>query len=160
MKIVNACVTEIPDIVRLNSFVQRIHHDKFPDVFKPVNDDIATNKFFEYILKKENNVLLVAYDADRPVGYAWVELESKPEFPLKYGREQAYIHQIAVHEDFRKQHVGTSLFNEIKKLAKNKGIDHFELDSWAFNTDAHKFFERLGFETYNVKMWRKPRNAT
>ena len=160
MKIIEASFNEIPDIVMLNSFVQKLHHEIHPDVFKPVSDDITVNKFFKHVLSGENNIVLVAYIKNEPAGYSWMELQIKKDFSLKYGRKQAYIHQIAVHEDFRTKHVGTALFEELEKIAKNKGIDHFELDSWKFNNGAHKFFEQLGFETYNIKMWRKPKDAT
>jgi len=77
-----------------------------------------------------------------------------------YGRRQVCIHQIAVHEKHRKLNIGKALFNEIKNLATNEGIDHFELDSWAFNTNAHIFFKKMGFETYKIKMWCKPIQST
>ena len=160
MKIVKASKKEIPDIVKLNSFVQKIHCNEHPDIFKPVGNDSDVSRFFDHIINQENNYLFVAYQNETAVGYAWVALEKRPDFALKYGRRQAYIHQIAVHEKYRKQSIGKVLFNEIEKLATNEGIDHFELDSWAFNTDAHVFFKKMGFETYNIKMWRKPKQFT
>ena len=160
MKIIKASNTEIQDIVGLNSFVQKIHCSEHPDIFKPVGNDSDVGKFFKYIIDQENNYLFVAYQKEVAVGYAWVALEDRPDFALKYGRRQAYIHQIAVHENYRKQHIGQALFNEIENLAKNEGIDHFELDSWAFNTDAHVFFKKMGFVTFNIKMWRKPMQST
>ncbi|MCP4622412.1 MAG: GNAT family N-acetyltransferase [bacterium] len=160
MKIVKASNNEIPDIIQLNSFVQKIHCEEHPDIFKPVGNDADVSHFFNYIISQENNYLFIAYQNETAVGYAWASLENKPGFALKYGRRQAYIHQIAVHEKYRKQNIGKTLFNEIKSLAANEGIDHFELDSWAFNTDAHVFFKKMGFETYNIKMWRKPIQST
>jgi ribosomal protein S18 acetylase RimI-like enzyme len=161
MNIVKATKNEIPDIVSLNMHVQRIHHDSHPDVFKPVSDDQPIHGFFDYLIQQENNTFLVAYLDSIPVGYAWYAVEEKPDFPMKYSRKQIYIHQIAVHEDYRRQKVGKSLFYKIEKQAQEQAITHFELDSWSFNTEAHKFFNNLGFETYNINMWRRsPNNAT
>ncbi len=160
MKILRISRNEIPDLVGLNSYVQQIHFAKHPDIFKPIGNDSAVSKFFENIIDQKNNHLFIAYQKKIPVGYAWVTLENKPDFALKRGRQQAYIHQIAVHQNYRMQHIGQALFNVIENLANYEGVDHFELDSWAFNTDAHKFFEKMGFETYNIKMWRKPKDST
>jgi ribosomal protein S18 acetylase RimI-like enzyme len=160
MKIVKASNNEIPDIVKLNSFVQKIHCNEHPDIFKPIGNDSDVGKFFKYIIDQENNYLFVAYLKDTAVGYAWAALDTRPDFALKYVRRQVYIHQIAVHEKYRKQSIGKTLFKEIENLATSEGIDHFELDSWAFNTDAHVFFKKMGFETYNIKMWRKPKQST
>jgi hypothetical protein len=60
MDIIKTKKQEIPDIVYLNSFVQKIHAEKHPDIFKPVGNDDALNKFFDSILSKETNV-----------GYLW-----------------------------------------------------------------------------------------
>lgn len=156
MKIIKASNSEIQDIIKLNSFVQRIHSDTHSDIFKPIGNDSDVGAFFRKILKQESNHLYVAYQNDIVVGYAWAAIDTIPGFALKYGRRQIYIHQIAVHEKYRKQNVGKALFKEIENLANCEGIDHLELDSWAFNTDAHKFFQKMGFSTYKIKMWRKP----
>jgi ribosomal protein S18 acetylase RimI-like enzyme len=160
MKIIQATNKEITDIVRLNVFVQEIHYQNHPDIFKPIGNDGDVKDLFKWIISKENNYLFLAYKEAIPVGYSWVTFEDRPEFALKYGRKQAYIHQIAVHKNYRQQHIGQALFDEIEILAKKEGISHFELDSWAFNTDAHVFFKKMGFETYNIKMWRKSRHST
>jgi len=160
MNIIKATINEIPDIVRLNSFVQKIHHNKFPEIFKPIGNDAEVQRFFESVIRKEDNYIFIAYIEDAPVGYSWVALETKPDSVLKYGREQVYVHQIAVHDNFRRQHIGKALFDQIIKLAKHQRIDLIEVDTWAFNTNAYKFFEKLGFETYNIKMWQKPKQNT
>jgi ribosomal protein S18 acetylase RimI-like enzyme len=155
MKIIKASNSEIIDIVKLNSFVQKIHCDAHSDIFKTIGNESDVEEFFGKILKKESNHLFVAYQNDAAVGYAWAEVNARPEFALKYARRKIYIHQIAVHPEHRKQSIGKALFKEIEKLANLEEIDHLELDSWAFNTDAHIFFQRLGFETFNIKMWKK-----
>lgn len=160
IKIIRATNKEIPDIVHLNAFVQKIHHQKHPDIFKPIGNDSDVKDFFKCIISKENNYLFLAYMETVPVGYSWVTLEDRYEYALKYGRKQVYIHQIAVHEKYRQQHIGQTLFDKIKILAKKEDISHFELDFWAFNTEAHIFFKKMGFETYNIKMWRKSKRST
>lgn len=160
MKIVKATINEIPDIVMLWSFVQKIHHKKHPDIFKPVSNDSGINQFFQEIINDKNSYLFIAYIDAEAVGYALLALEDKPESPLKYGRRQFHIHQIAVHENHRRQQIGRALFNEIETLAHKKGIDHFEVNSWASNTDAHKFLNKLGFVPFNINMWRRLKPGT
>ena len=155
MNVIKATLEELPDIVLLNAIVQKMHHQAHPDIFKPVGDESGVERLFERILEQENNHVFMAYLANAPVGYAWAAVEARPDFALKHGRKQVYIHQIAVHERYRKQGIGRALFQTIEDLAEQQGITHLELDSWAFNTDAHAFFEKLGFETYNIKMWKK-----
>ena len=61
MDIIKATKKEIPDIVFLNSFVQKIHVEKHPDIFKPVGNDDDLKKFFGFILLKEESCILLAY---------------------------------------------------------------------------------------------------
>jgi ribosomal protein S18 acetylase RimI-like enzyme len=152
--IIKAKKEDIPDIVFLNSFVQKIHFESHPDIFKPVGNDDALNKFFDFILSKEINCILVAYIEGIPVGYLWAAFDNKPDNPFTYERRQVYIHHVVVHEGFRRQHIGNALFNEIQSIAKQEGIRSFALNTWVFNRNAQRFFKNLGFDTYNIKMWR------
>jgi len=43
----------------------------------------------------------------------------------------------------------------VENLAKENGISTFILDSWEFNTEGHRFFEKLGFSCFKINMWRK-----
>jgi ribosomal protein S18 acetylase RimI-like enzyme len=156
IKIVRASINEIPDIIKLNSFVQELHFVQHPDIFKSTGNDPQVSEFFAKIINQETNHLFVAYQKHTAVGYSWAALETRPDFALKHGRRQVYIHQIAVHEKYRNQGIGKALFNKIEILATSESVNHFELDSWAFNTEAHGFFQKMGFETYNIIMWRKP----
>jgi ribosomal protein S18 acetylase RimI-like enzyme len=155
MKIIRATMNEIPDIVFLNSYVQKIHHEKFPDIFKPTGNNKDVHKFFELIISKENNYLFMAYQEGVAAGYCWAAIEARSDSALKYSRKQVYVHQIAVHEKYRNQRIGRALFAEIEKVARQEGIEHFEVDSWFFNSGAQTFFNKLGFETYKICLWRK-----
>lgn len=154
VNIIKAKNKDIPDIVFLNSFVQKIHFEKYPDIFKPVGNGEDLNKFFESILSKETNCILIAYIEGKPVGYLWAAFQNKPDSPLTYERRQVYIHHVAVHEQFRRQNIGTVLFKEIQSIARQEGYSHFAVDTWSFNRNAQRFIKRLGFETYNIKMWQ------
>ncbi len=156
IKIIKATQEEIPDIVFLNTFVQRIHAERYPDVFRPTDNPEEVTQFFEYIFSKEQNIVLLAYSERTPVGYLWAAFEQKPENPFMYEQKRIYIYHVAVHDQYRCQGVGHALFGELEHIAQEKRINQFALDSWAFNKSAHNFFEKLGFVAYNINMWRRP----
>ena len=155
MDIIKAKKKDIPDIVFLNSFVQKIHAEKYPDIFKRVGKDEDLGKFFDLILSKDTNCILIAYIEGTPVGYLWAAFDIKPDNPFTYERRRVYIHHMAVYERFRRQHIGSALFNEMQSIARQKGFRNFATDTWAFNRNAKRFFGNLGFDTYNIRMWRK-----
>ena len=155
MDIIKADKRHIPDIVFLNAFVQRIHAEQYPEIFKPVGNDEALTRFFKNLLKKGQNYIFLAYIERTPVGYIWITLDLRPENPFTYERKEAHLHHVAVHEEYRQQNIGKALFNEIRSFANQYGIQHFVLTTWAFNKDAHLFFEKLGFVSYRLNMWKK-----
>lgn len=155
MEIIKATNENVNDIVFLNSFVQEIHREHYPDYFKSSNlFSLEISSFFERIIRVENNFIFIAYKDKYPVGYIWFTIDNIPENPFKKGRKQIYFHQIVVHIKYRQQAIGRSLFKKAEAIAKHNNIDHYELDTWAFNSNAYSFFKKLGFETFNIKMWK------
>jgi len=57
-----------------------------------------------------------------------------------------YITTMIVDEKHRGQGIGTALINEIKKTARERGCKRIELESAFHRTDAHVFYEKMGFE--------------
>ena len=47
----------------------------------------------------------------------------------------------------------------IFQLAKQEGIMTIALETWSFNQDAQAFFNKLGFEAINFRMWREENPA-
>ena len=160
MNIIKATKKEVPDIVFLNSYVQKVHVEKHPDIFKPVGKTDDLKKFFDIVLSKEDNCILVGYIDSTPVGYVWATFDLEPDNPFNYEIKRVHIHHMAVHEKFRRQHIGKLLFRELQSIAREKGIRDFTLDTWAFNKVALSFFNQLGFATYGVKMWRRDKLNT
>jgi len=156
MKIEKATKDKIRDIVSLNSFVQEIHREHHPDHFKSSKlISSETYSFFDRIVDAENNYIFIAYQDNDPVGYIWFTIDIIPENPFKTARKQVYIHQIVVHKQYRRQSIGKSLFEKAEEIARQHNVDNYELDTWAFNSNAHTFFKKLGFETFNIRMWKK-----
>jgi len=160
MDILKANKKEIPDIVLLNSFVQRIHAERHPDIFKPVGNDDDLPEFFDSIISKETNCILIAYIEGTPVGYLWATFYNRPDNPLTYERRQVYIHHVAVHEGFRRKHIGSALFEEIRSIAEQEGFHNFVADTLGFNKDAQTFFQNLGFDALSIRMWRNDESNT
>ena len=48
--------------------------------------------------------------------------------------------------------LASALMEKVDVFAQEQGIRKVALDSWAFNHEAHRFFERLGFEPFNIKI--------
>jgi Acetyltransferases len=58
----------------------------------------------------------------------------------------SYIYAMVVDEKLRGQGIGTSLINEAVSRSRAQGMKRIELDSGFPREQAHKFYEKLGFE--------------
>ncbi len=161
MKIREASKDEIPDIISLNSFVQEMHREHHPEHFKS-SESLSSDAihFFDHIVEAENSYIFIALIENISAGYIWFTLDSVPENPFKTARNQIYIHQIVVHRNYRRKSIGRSLFEKAQSIARQYNIEHFELDSWMFNSEAHEFFKNLGFDTFNIKMLKDSKIST
>jgi ribosomal protein S18 acetylase RimI-like enzyme len=60
---------------------------------------------------------------------------------------EMYIPELIVTEKYRNQGIGTSLINACISLAKQKECQKIRLESGIQRKEAHKFYEKLGFES-------------
>ena len=133
-------------VSRLLYQVAEIHHEGRPDIFKPASKKYTQNEFEELICMKDF-AILVAEDENKKVhGYAFCKIncfETSVIQPYK----SLYIDDICVDKESRGHHVGTVLFEAVKKLAKELNCDNIELNVWEFNESAMKFYEKMGMIT-------------
>ena len=62
-------------------------------------------------------------------------------------RKVAYMENLCVHQDYRKQSIGKRLFNEAKERALEFKLESLELMVWEFNENAIDFYENQGMNT-------------
>ncbi len=95
----------------------------------------------------ERQVLLVAEQGGRVVGTA--QLSFLPGLSRR-GALRAQIEAVRVDSGVRGVGLGTRLIEECVRLARERGCVIVQLTSDASRTDAHRFYERLGFEATHV----------
>jgi diamine N-acetyltransferase len=155
MNIRKATVDDALTLSRLCRDVQDLHARNHADIFKmPDSDDFAATFFDEMLADPAVSIFIAEEDGD-VTGYIVCKLVERPESPFTFAARTLLIDQISVRPSVRGCGVGTALIHEAESLAKELHVQRIQLDSWGFNLNAHVFFERLGFEKYNFRFWRK-----
>jgi GNAT superfamily N-acetyltransferase len=135
--------------------VQVLHAEQHPDIFKmPQGEDFAVS-FFDEILADPTSRIFIVEENGPAIGYIFCKLFEHTENPFTYTNRFLQIEQISVRPDARRHGAGAALLNRVEELAREMGVTKLQLDSWEFNTEAHTFFERLGFEKFDFRFWRK-----
>lgn len=73
----------------------------------------------------------------------------------KISRRVCYIDCFAVSESCRRRGIGTELFNAVKAFGKENGCTNVQLGVCASNTDAVRFYEKMGLAPRTIQMEAK-----
>jgi ribosomal protein S18 acetylase RimI-like enzyme len=150
-------LTETKDhqlLAGMNEQVQSWHHSMYPHIFRPyAQADIAL--FFESVLKEENATAFVAQENGQPLGYTLFFIRHSAENAFQYPSKSIHIDQILVLESNRKKGIGQLMMDKVCEIAKAKDIELIDLNHWAANDTARRFFTKNGFSCYNERMSKK-----
>ena len=155
MTVTIATSEHVPAIVLLNDQVQKLHAEVHPQVFKyPVDHSVLQDQFEEMIASPEHVVVVAVVD-EQVVGYVWAQSIKRAETAIAFASEKWHIHHVSVADSFQQQGVGRQLLDRLLTLASDAAISQISLDVWQFNEAATRFFQDVGFSSYNSKMWLK-----
>lgn len=144
MDILKANAAHLKVIVTLNRVVQGLHAKEEPRRFR-LFEEGAVTKFFQCALDDPAVTVLLAIDGDKPLGYALLRVQNRPEEAFSLPRSFVELEQIAVDPESRKRGVGSALIDEALAVADSLGPGDLELSVWDFNSDARRLFQRKGF---------------
>ncbi|KWT61442.1 GNAT family acetyltransferase [Streptomyces albus subsp. albus] len=111
-------------------------------------DDLAPYRTaYEQLAADPHQHLVVAVRGDRPVGT--LQLTVIPGLSRR-GSSRSIIEAVRVHSDERGNGLGTRLIEWAVDESRTLGCRLVQLTSDATRIDAHRFYERLGFEASHL----------
>jgi len=154
MKIRQAIATDSLLLSSLCVDVQSLHAKHHPDFFKiPANDDFAMT-FFSEMLADPAVSIFIAEENGQALGYVLCKLIERLENPFTFAMRYLLVDQISVRPAAQGKGVGKMLVQRAVVLALELNLQRIQLDSWGFNTEAHAFFEKIGFSKFNHRFWK------
>ena len=102
----------------------------------------AQKRAFELNIKNKDFIYLIAELNNEPIGY----ISCHAQYLLHHsGQKIAEIQEMYVNPKNRKMGVGKKLIEELKRIAKQKGIAQLEVTSNKNRVDTHRFYKREQF---------------
>lgn len=142
---------DAPALAALNQTVQQLHHDWSAAEYL-VPDPRAAEDFFRAAVDDPAALVLLAERTGHPVGYLYARELHRPPNPFTAEMRVLYVEQVAVLPERRRSGVGRALFHAAEAAAARRGLDGVRLETAAGNTDAQRFFERMGYAAYAVRL--------
>jgi len=122
------------------------HHAKLlPEVFQTFSGPSRPRQWLARFVQEDNADVLVAEVGDKIVGLLILRKAAHPSYPMFRPHEYAYIEDLVVDADYRRQGVGGVLLEAAKKWALDRGLFFLQTTVWVANQDARHFYQRQGF---------------
>ncbi|KUF15769.1 MULTISPECIES: GNAT family N-acetyltransferase [Streptomyces] len=136
-----AAADDIPAIVAM------LADDPLGAARESLDDLTPYNEAYERLAQDPNQRLVVAVREGRVVGT--LQLTIVPGLSRK-GATRSIIEAVRVHADERGGGLGTRFIEWAVDESRHAGCQLVQLTSDATRTDAHRFYERLGFTASHV----------
>lgn len=147
-----ACEKDIPQMNSLLYQVERVHQQGRPDLFKEGAKKYTDNEL-KVMLKDKSKPIFAAVDEnDVMKGYAFCVFQEHKGDNVLTDIKTLYIDDLCVDENCRGQHIGSVLYEAVKKFAKEQGCYNVTLNVWECNPSARKFYEKAGLKPYKTGM--------
>ena len=148
VRIRTAKKVDYESVIKIMSQVQDMHVEWRPDVYKP-NDNLIPEDVFEKII--ENGTFYVAETNDMVVGVLEI-LFRHIESPSHVTRDVIFIDTMAIDKNFRGMGIGHQMFDFLKVIKQDKGLDGIELQVNAKNRAAYEMYQKCGFTEKSINM--------
>lgn len=150
VRVRRATPADAADIVRLALEIQDVHVAGHPELFKPGGGE--PHAVIAGRISEPGQFYWVATLADDPVGYAYARLVMEPESLWRYASRVLLLDQMGVDARHRSRGIGAALWRAVRETAATEAADRVILNVWSFNRDARRFYEQLGFSSFQERM--------
>lgn len=113
-----------------------------------INEEFKVKSFYEYIINKENNYLLVAESSNTIIGYLYGYIIDDENTVIN---KVAKIDALYIEEEYRQCGIGSSLIKEFKNIIKDK-VKYLEVNTFNNNKEAISTYKNNGFKEISTIM--------
>ena len=133
----------IQDYEAVDQLMQKLHniHVKGrPDLYVDLEHPYSLEEFRQKV-EDTNCIAILAEERERILGICIVVMRDRS---MMVNKRTAYMDDLYVCEDVRKQGIATKLFKTAEKKAVELGAKRLDLMVWDFNQSAIEFYKSLG----------------
>lgn len=146
---------KIEDFDNVNDLFMQLHNSEMeqrPDLFRKIEKPTTSKAWdFEASLSDNSKIMIGAEVDDKIVGFAIIQIRQSA-YKVQATRTYAYFENIVVDNSYRRTGIGTAVYQEGIKRAKERGATSAELKVWNFNAEAISFYQSLGMSVQSLTM--------
>lgn len=134
----------IDDLPRVYHLGERAYLTEFPVLYRTWDEFEVTDYY-----NTDPDLCVVAKLNGNVIGFALGKVSEKAKSPWKYG----YISWIGVSKGYKGLGLGRRLYKKLETKMERKGARIIILDTELSNTDALRFFKKMGFQSSSAHVW-------
>lgn len=138
---------DLPRVNELRAMVSALHAAGRPDIFRAGFCEELRERAAQALDAPGEDIVVVCA-GERICGFAVVQYIERPESAYQCARRIYHIEEFGVDAAERRRGAATAMLAFCRNEAARMGFPGIELDVWAFNEDAQRFYEAAGFRTY------------
>ena len=145
---------DIAAICALGEEVNAVHHRAFPQIFAGAGERDRDAAHWMNGIAKQDATTFVVEEFKAIVGFVNVSIVNESHTllqPLRFGR----VGSVGVHEQRRGEGIGRELMRQAQEWVSRRGGVEVRLNVWAFNSQALRMYEELGYETRSLFLAKK-----
>lgn len=152
LNIRQASEEDIDGIMNLLHQVNDVHADGRPDLFVHGHTKYDVDKLKE-IISNHKTPIFVGIDSEgKLAGYCFCIIEDLSKSDHMAPVKTLYIDDLCVDKAHRGKRIGHTIYDAVKKYAKDNGFYNITLNVWCCNPSAIKFYESLGMQPMKIGM--------
>lgn len=134
-------------VLELLEEIADLHHKGRPDIFSGKSPKYDTPMLLKKFENPQEHIFVSVDEKDCVNGYVMciVEEKDKPFFTQRPYRT-LYVDDLCVDKSARGQGIGKALMQKATEEARALGCYNLDLNVWACNTDAIRFYEKIGMQ--------------
>ena len=143
---------DIDAVLRLLRQVLELHAAIRPDIFRPGTTKYTRSELLAIFADERRPVYVAADEEDRVLGYAFCVLREQPFSNNMVPFTSLFVDDLCVDAEARGAHVGSALFEYVKKEAARLGCYEVTLNVWEGNDGAMAFYQKMGMKPKETQM--------
>ncbi len=152
IKIRKAEKQDAPRIAELLETIAQLHHEGRPDIYAGGGAKYDVTAVEKKIKNKEEIIFVAVDENDYVLGYTISKIYTTKDDGIIIGHKKMYIDDVCVDSNYRKHGIGKLLMAATKQKGVDEGCHICELNVWAFNENAVKFYESCGMTKQRIYM--------
>lgn len=138
---------DAPQVYALLQEIVRLHHDGRPDIFSGLCPKYDIPALCEKMQSPQESIYVSVDGSDRVNGYVLCQYtEQNDPFFTQRPFRTLYVDDLCVAKNARGQGIGRALMETAKADAAARGCYHLELNVWACNPEALRFYTHIGMQ--------------